>query len=836
MAAVVSAAFTGQAGVSSIVFGGRRYFRLDLSDFPSSAFTFTCLLRLAGGGPLMMYGSPDEGSDINGQTTFLSIQINGASIEISSQSGQVTVPGTALADGHWHRLAARFVQVPDPRGRASIDLFIDGFLVSGASSIILPMANDQGPARTLNRVNTLALGIRPHDPGTDNHAVPNSFFEGQLRDVRIWSSALSDAAVVQSDFASPVNGTEAGLYLALPLDDAHLDVASGRSLDLTSAHRNALWVAVPSVAASFGLINNFVGFPLNDRTVQMWVRCGIDAGPTTLFSYGPVRSSDASNDEGQPWRVEARQAVQDGSWHHLSVVVDSKAQTEVLYVDGILKTSTRSVGSGPLANQMLLLGAHWATDADEQIFTGQMRDVRLWSTARTAEQIATDARGTTPTDDSNLVARWPLDPAAPGQDVSGNDHNLSFNAVHVSEGQQFVDPGAGYFTTDTVISGRPCHLIISNLDELVIAPVGATGQPPGTKTVPIDKDLLVFANRLTIYGKIHVPGGRIEIYTKRLAVVGGSQPELSTEPEPRPRTLPEVAGGGFLPGTRPTLKSEMNRLPISAQAFLERGGSVKTLALPIALPEDWYAAQAGIWGNPDGFPQLGIPPASVEQSGLPGAGASASPSASGVDAVISELPSIRIVARRVHLTEKLKLTARGGAGAPGQSGQTGANGSDAKAFFSPIALVTRGGPNPSFGGFGGNGGDASPGGSGGAGGLIEWVVFDDPSASQWFDFDAGGGPPGEDGIPGAGGRGGLGSLFTRESTFILQVPRSPDGAPGTLKGARSTKGKDGTVQALPPNPLLMFRLKFFLQLLSSAEERGTTGYQDCLIDSDPDPV
>ncbi len=829
MAAIISAAFTGQASVSSLVFGGRRYFSLNLSDFPSSAFTFTCSLRLSSGGPLIMYGSPDEGSEMNSQTTFLSIDVNGASIQISSQSGQVNVPGTALSDGHWHRLAVSFTQ-PAGSTTASTAVFIDGLLVSGPNVKTLPMALDPSIVRTLNSVNTLVLGIRPHEPGSDNHTVPSGFFEGQFRDVRFWSSAL-DEVRVRSDFASPVDGTEPGLYLALPLDAAHLDVASGRSLDLTSSHRDAQWVAVPSVAASFGVINDFIGFPLTDRTVQMWVRCGLE-GQTSLFSYGPVRSSDSSNDEGQPWRVEARQAVQDGRWHHLSVVVDSKTQTESLFIDGIFKSSTPTVGSGPLANQMLLLGAHWASDADDQIFTGQMRDVRLWSIARTAKQIAADARGATPTDDANLVARWPLEPEAPGQDVSGNDHNLSFSAVHVSEGQQFTDPGAGYFTTDTVIAGRRCHLIISNLDELVIAAAGTAGQPQGAKIVPTDKDLLVFANRLTVYGKIHVPGGRIELYAKGLSVVPGSQPELSTEPL-GVLSLPSVAGGGVLPGTRPTLKTEMNRLPISAQSFLDRGGSYTTLALPVPNPQGTYAGLAGIWANPDGFPQLGIPPASVEESGLPGA--SASPSASGVDAAISGLPNIRIVARRVHVTEKLKLTARGGAGANGQSGQPGGNGSDAKPVLQPIDSPKHP-PNPSFGGFGGNGGDAAPGGSGGAGGSIEWVVFDDSSASQWFDFDAGGGSPGKDGIPGAGGRGGLGSLLTRPSTYIIQVPRSPDGFAGTLKGEPAKKGKDGTVQLLTPNPQLLFRLKFFLQLLSSAEDRGATGYEDCLIDSDPTPV
>ena len=829
MAAIISAAFTGLASVSSLVFGGRRYFSLNLSDFPSSAFTFTCSLRLSSGGPLIMYGSPDEGSDLNSRTTFLSIDVNGATIQISSQSGQVSVPGAALSDGHWHRLAVSFTQ-PAGSTTASIAVFIDGVSVSGPNVQTLPMAFDPSIARTLNPVNTMVLGIRPPEPGSDNHTVPSGFFEGQVRDVRFWSSAL-DQVLVRNDFASPVYGTEPGLYLALPLDAAHLDIASGRSLDLTSSHRDAQWVAVPSVAASFGVINDFTGFPLTDRTVQMWVRCGLE-GQTSLFSYGPVRSSDSANDEGQPWRVEARQAVQDGNWHHLSVVVDSKTQTELAFIDGVLKTSTPTVGSGPLANQMLLLGAHWASDAEDQIFTGQMRDVRLWSIARTAEQIAADARGTTPTDDANLVARWPLEPDAPGQDVSGNGHNLSFGAVHVSEGQQFIDPGTGYFTTDTVIAGRPCHLIISNLDELVIAGAGTAGQPQGTKSVPTDKDLLVFANRLTVYGKIHVPGCRIELYAKGLSVVPGSQPELSTEPLAG-QSLPSVAGGGVLPGTRPTLKSEMNRLPISAQSFLDRGGSYTTLTLPRPNPAGTYASLAGIWANPDGFPKLGIPPASVEESGLPGA--SASPSTSGVDAAISGLPNIRIVARRVHVTEKLKLTARGGAGANGQSGQPGGNGSDAKPVLQPIDSPKHP-PNPTFGGFGGNGGDAAPGGSGGAGGSIEWVVFDDSSASQWFDFDAGGGPPGNDGIPGAGGRGGWGSLLTRPSTYIIQVPRSPDGVAGTLKGEPAKKGKDGTVQLLTPNPQLLFRLKFFLQLLSSAEERGATGYEDCLIDSDPTPV
>lgn len=98
------------------------------------------------------------------------------------------------------------------------------------------------------------------------------------------------------------------------------------------------------------------------------------------------------------------------AWTHLAGVSDGT--TLRLYINGILAASRPSPGipatppGVPFSLGRAILadgGSNFST------FAGYARQVRLWSVARTAAQIAASLGEALPTDRTGLVAAWPLD-------------------------------------------------------------------------------------------------------------------------------------------------------------------------------------------------------------------------------------------------------------------------------------------------------------------------------------------------------------------------------------------------------------------------------------------
>jgi len=76
--------------------------------------------------------------------------------------------------------------------------------------------------------------------------------------------------------------------------------------------------------------------------------------------------------------------VTDGQWHHLAIVFD--AGTVTFYKDGVATADSLTVGAS-ISNQLwqMQLGSLWGGAAG---FIGDMWDVRVWQTARSADDIA----------------------------------------------------------------------------------------------------------------------------------------------------------------------------------------------------------------------------------------------------------------------------------------------------------------------------------------------------------------------------------------------------------------------------------------------------------------
>ncbi len=172
------------------------------------------------------------------------------------------------------------------------------------------------------------------------------------------------------------------------------------------------------------------GQGLTDRsqgTLEMWVYPTSDEG--TLFAI--TRSAGTSN------RLEVRLdggAVQFvmstnnscGSansasaatlpldeWSHLAVVANGTRGGWEVYIDGVGETVASSAGGwgSCMGNEQLRLGAAWRSSAATDHFIGFLDDVRIWSTARSASEIAAGMNDaySSAASDPDLLAWYSLD-------------------------------------------------------------------------------------------------------------------------------------------------------------------------------------------------------------------------------------------------------------------------------------------------------------------------------------------------------------------------------------------------------------------------------------------
>src|SRR6201994_3910331 len=116
-------------------------------------------------------------------------------------------------------------------------------------------------------------------------------------------------------------------------------------------------------------------------------------GATPRLSVGGDRLSVFWNTSGAVpgWTSADTTPVTDGQWHHIAVVFDQGAIT--FFKDGTATADQLAVGSVQQAAGTFQLAAGFGSTTG---VVGQLYDARVWSVARTAEQIST-ARWSAPT-------------------------------------------------------------------------------------------------------------------------------------------------------------------------------------------------------------------------------------------------------------------------------------------------------------------------------------------------------------------------------------------------------------------------------------------------------
>jgi len=159
-----------------------------------------------------------------------------------------------------------------------------------------------------------------------------------------------------------------------------VNVSDDDSLDVTKFTLEAWIKASTDTADEFRtIINKETSNTNRNFWLTLWstsdARCG-DFVPVLRMSVG-----------GSGTTVCGTSALNDDVWHHVAVTYDQS--TMRLYVDGVLDNSTTETGTPDTSIGSVLIGAEVGTSsAARRFFNGTIDEVRVYSRALTAEEIA----------------------------------------------------------------------------------------------------------------------------------------------------------------------------------------------------------------------------------------------------------------------------------------------------------------------------------------------------------------------------------------------------------------------------------------------------------------
>jgi len=166
----------------------------------------------------------------------------------------------------------------------------------------------------------------------------------------------------------------------------------------------------------------------NAQHVLFYEHSGTGSTTTGRFRYDdPDSGSTYSSDAFAP-----------GQWYHVAAVIQSD-DSGALYVNGT-EEATFTTSTRPASGGRFTIGQAWSGDTASNFFGGSVDEVRLWSTARTTEDLRTTLHETVDTIQPGLAAYYRFDAAQSNQRLDASfsgttayDLARGRNATHVND-------------------------------------------------------------------------------------------------------------------------------------------------------------------------------------------------------------------------------------------------------------------------------------------------------------------------------------------------------------------------------------------------------------------
>jgi len=302
------------------------------------------------------------------------------------------------------------------------------------------------------------IGTRDSDVGQDlnigNVDNGSTAFDGSISDTRIYSEALL-ASDIWNLYAYSTEPDDTNLEGHWKMNGNALDSSSnGNDGTVSGAINTTDWNELPHVGhslltddeaqvSSFDGVDDYVeisnesDFDITSAiTISAWIKPNLTGNYQRIFHKNSaytfnIADTVGTNDTimfynyGSSYQSNANSdSLVNGEWNYVTVTKDSSGV--IFYVNGV------EAGSDSSANAQSNLGTSNVLPIigiDENYssfpFNGQISNVAIYDTARTASQIRTDfLNGWVDTSDSELVSYWPLageDPSETYEDTGGSN-------------------------------------------------------------------------------------------------------------------------------------------------------------------------------------------------------------------------------------------------------------------------------------------------------------------------------------------------------------------------------------------------------------------------------
>ncbi len=315
----------------------------------------------------------------------------------------------------------------------------------------------------------------------------------KIDEVRIWNTVRT-AQEIEANYKKQLIGNEAGLLSYYQFNKSvYTDkTTTGNTLVPTgtvSFESTGFGTYLNDIALNFDGTNDIASIPAlvtgnASFTYEAQFRTTSTTGYGRVFANTNYGFDVAILNGGVrvytgTWRTIASSGLNDGKWHHLAIVKD--AGTIIVYVDG--------TQAGQLSNVTLNIASSFAlggpigggNTSTSDFFNGDLDEVRIWNTVRTAQEIATNRGKELVGNEAGLLGYYDMNtPATPVYDVTANAKDLTrAGATGTNNTPQFV-VGSGkeniltsvYDVSESVIQisvyPNPIHEWLSISSELVI--------------------------------------------------------------------------------------------------------------------------------------------------------------------------------------------------------------------------------------------------------------------------------------------------------------------------------------------------------------------------------
>ncbi|MEQ8237837.1 MAG: LamG-like jellyroll fold domain-containing protein, partial [Cyclobacteriaceae bacterium] len=485
---------------ASVYFGGKsnEYMRIEQGiNLTRKSFSIDMYVKRDGVGAsvLLAQGGASDRSLVLG--------FDAADQPYMSVDGELLVSDIAITDDVWHHLAF----VYDHANEDAI-IYIDA----------LENGIDNSYAQDYQSSGSIFLG-----KSSFGSELP---FSGQVHELRIWNLPLS-VAEVNIAATQRMTASQRGLIGNWRMEEATGEIARDM---VRSKHAQVYgqWVIEPGgLAYNLDGINHIEASSpaftsATDFTIEFWLKGAAVNDSVTFISNGRGDNND-SNGEG--WHfgtdensqliirhnnksLETQQTILDNSWHHVAFTVN-RIGNAVCYIDGeeVLSEPTNDLlGFG---GSKLWFGARgWyegTVENVDQLFTGSMDEIRIWSLAKRADHIQSEIQNKLNGNETGLVLYYPFESY---QDIGGGIFSVSQDTDNqattaLAAENTLLGAAASHFVenTPTIKLPQPLQNVSfnysSNNDQIILSPTVDAGVIENTTlTISLKKISDLNGNRL----------------------------------------------------------------------------------------------------------------------------------------------------------------------------------------------------------------------------------------------------------------------------------------------------------------------------------------------------